>query len=95
MVMPWPLPDDSWLRPEPDPPGPPGDDVRLAAEVAYRIVGGVGLRARRITVTVQNRVVILGGVVPDVEARQLAGEVAWRVPGVADVCNALRLSTKR
>ncbi|MGX4654010.1 BON domain-containing protein [Micromonospora sp. SCSIO 07396] len=93
--MPWPLPDESWFRPQPDPPGPPGEDVRLAAEVAYRIVSGVGLRARRITVTVQNRVAILGGVVPDVDARQLAGRVAWEVPGVVDVCNAVRLTAQR
>ncbi|WFE97848.1 BON domain-containing protein [Micromonospora sp. WMMD987] len=95
MVMPWPLPDESWFRPEPGPPGPPGDDVRLAAEVAYRIVGGVGARARRITVTVQNRVAILGGLVPDAATRRFAGQVAWQVPGVVDVCNTLRLSSRR
>ncbi|MFJ6194688.1 BON domain-containing protein [Micromonospora sp. NPDC092111] len=93
--MHWPMPDDNWFRPEPDPPAPPGDDVGLAAEVAYRIVGGVGPRARQISVRVQNRVVILGGTVPDVDTRKLAGRVAWEVPGVADVCNALRLSAPR
>lgn len=43
----------------------------------------------------QNRVAILGGVVPDVDARQLAGQVAWQVPGVVDVCNAVRLAARR
>lgn len=39
----------------------------------------------------QNRVVILAGTVASPEARQVAGDLAWDVPGVFNVCNSLRL----
>ncbi|SCG43339.1 BON domain-containing protein [Micromonospora coxensis] len=94
MVMPWPLPDDSWFRAEPQPPVSGGDDAWLATEVTYRIVGGAGPRARRVSVTVQNRVAILTGSVRDPSTRQLAGELAWLVPGVADVCNSIRVRVR-
>ncbi|SCG46025.1 BON domain-containing protein [Micromonospora halophytica] len=94
MVMPWPLPDESWFRPDPQPPAPGGDDAWLAGEIAYRIVGGVGPRARGVSVTVQNRVAILTGTVRDPSTRRLAGELAWLVPGVADVCNSLRVRVR-
>lgn len=92
--MPWPFPDDpfisSWDEPEQE-----SEDLRLAALVAQRLSIDWSTRRQQITITVQNRVVILGGAVADQETRQAAGELAWDVPGVADVCNTLQLYGQR
>ncbi|MFF0175191.1 BON domain-containing protein [Micromonospora profundi] len=93
MHMPWPLPDENWFaasQPEPDSP-----DRRLEALVAQRLCADSTTRRQRIGVTVQNRVVILSGLVSDTDARQVAAELAWDVPGVFDVCNTLRLGDQR
>ncbi|MFF5072803.1 BON domain-containing protein [Micromonospora olivasterospora] len=90
--MPWPYPDDrSW----PDEPGPTDDDARIAAAVARRFGDGWTSRHRHVCIAVQNRVVILSGVVADPQTRRAAGELAWSVPDVVDVCNALRLAGPR
>ncbi|ATO13354.1 BON domain-containing protein [Micromonospora sp. WMMA1998] len=88
MMMPWPYPDFPFTGggPEPD-----GADVALASLVAQRLSTDWTTRRQQITVTVQNRVVILAGMVADPETRRVAAELAWDVPGVFDVCNALRL----
>ncbi|MEV0155155.1 BON domain-containing protein [Micromonospora sp. NPDC050686] len=88
--MSWPFPDDhmwSWRAP-----GPTGSDrdERIAAAVARRLAGDAAVRGRGITVTAQNAVVILTGVVADADTRRLASSLAWQVDGVADVCNSLR-----
>ncbi|MFE9690278.1 BON domain-containing protein [Micromonospora sp. NPDC005806] len=88
MVTPWPYPDFPFAGDEPE---PDREDVRLAALVAQRLSIDWTTRRQQITVSVQNRVVILGGTVADAQARRAAGELAWDVPGVFDVCNALRL----
>ncbi|MFC7547386.1 BON domain-containing protein [Plantactinospora sp. GCM10030261] len=95
MVMPWPMPDDRYWPSEPVPPEPDAGDMRLAASVAHWLNTDDATREQRITVTVQNRVVILTGVVADRQVRQVAGNLAWSVPGVFDVCNALRSSDGR
>lgn len=92
MVMPWPYPDFPFAG---DGPAPDGEDVRLAALVAQRLSVDWTTRRQQITVTVQNRVVILAGLVADPETRRVAGELAWDVSGVFDVCNALRLHSGR
>ncbi|MGY0005932.1 BON domain-containing protein [Micromonospora sp. I033] len=92
MVMPWPYPDFPFAG---DGPTPDGTDTRLAALVAQRLSVDWTTRRQQITVTVQNRVVILAGLVADPETRRAAGELAWDVAGVFDVCNALRLRSGR
>jgi hypothetical protein len=69
-VIPWPFPDGgpfwgSWEQPE-----PAGDDLRLAALVAQRLSIDSTTRRQQITVSVQNRVVILAGMVTDPLVRQ-------------------------
>ncbi|MFC0033327.1 BON domain-containing protein [Micromonospora chaiyaphumensis] len=91
--MPWPFPDFPFA--EDGQPAPDGADVRLAALVAQRLSIDWTTRRQQITVTVQNRVVILAGMVADAETRRVAGELAWDVSGVFDVCNALRLRAGR
>ncbi|MFE9959632.1 BON domain-containing protein [Micromonospora sp. NPDC005299] len=90
--MPWPYPDFPFAS---DGPAPDGADVRLAALVAQRLSIDWTTRRQQITVMAQNRVVILAGVVTDPETRRAAGELAWDVSGVFDVCNALRLRPAR
>ncbi|PZF94744.1 BON domain-containing protein [Micromonospora deserti] len=92
MLLPWPYPDDEAShagsgRPERD-----DEDIRLAALVAQRLSIDWTTRRQQIVVTVQNGVVILTGRVTDPYVRQAAGELAWDVQGVSDVCNALRLA---
>ncbi|MFI7435536.1 BON domain-containing protein [Micromonospora haikouensis] len=67
------------------------EDLRLAALVAQRISIDWTTRRQQISVTVQNAVVILTGLVADPTTRTAAAELAWDVPGVFDVCNALTL----
>lgn len=87
-MMPWPYPEFPFTGDQPE---PDDEDVRLAALVAQRLSIDWTTRRQRIAVSVQNRVVILSGTVADPQARQAAGELAWDVPGVFDVCNALGL----
>ncbi|MFE0591381.1 BON domain-containing protein [Micromonospora echinospora] len=95
MVLPWPFPDDDAHPSEPLPTPPTDDDTRLAAEVTQRLSGNRFTRRQRIVVEVQNRVVILGGTVESPDVRLTAGELAWGVRGVADVCNTLRLANRQ
>lgn len=93
MVLPWPIPDDpSFHAGEPE---EQTEDLRLAALVAQRLSIDWTTRRQQIVVAVQNRVVILSGSVADPDVRQVAGELAWDVPGVFDVCNTLRISIRR
>ncbi|MDG4824964.1 BON domain-containing protein [Asanoa sp. WMMD1127] len=84
------LPDDGSWRPTPRP-HRNADDVELATAVVGRLSVDPGLVDAEIQVAVQNRVVLLGGVVPSPEVRIHAGDSAWRVAGVFDVCNLLRV----
>ncbi|MEV0328029.1 BON domain-containing protein [Micromonospora echinospora] len=95
MVLPWPFPDDDAVPSEPSPTPPENDDRRIAAEVTRRLNGNRLTRRQRIVVEVQNRVVILGGTVDSPDVRLTAGELAWGVHGVADVCNTLRLTNRQ
>ena len=95
MPWPWPMPDDHSFRALWDAPQDHDEDVRLAALVAQRLSADWSTRRQQITVMVQNRVVILTGLVAGAETRRAAGELAWDVEGVADVCNALRFAGHR
>ncbi|MBM7494210.1 osmotically-inducible protein OsmY [Micromonospora luteifusca] len=95
MYMPWPLPDENWFADTSDQPEPDCEDLRIEALVAQRLSIDWTTRRQQITVSVQNRVVILAGMVSDAKARQLAAELAYDVPGVFDICNTVRLSGTR
>ncbi|SCL71019.1 BON domain-containing protein [Micromonospora peucetia] len=95
MLIPWPYPDEGGFRPEPPGLAPDDEDTRLTALVAQRLSSDWSTRRQQIVVTVQNRVVILAGIVAGPDTRQVAGEIAWDVRGVVDVCNALRLVGSR
>jgi len=101
VYLPWPQSDDGWFGdawPQVDtgyPANPDEEDLRIAAQVAQRLSIDWATRYQQITVTVQNRVVILAGLVRTAEAIQVAGELAWGVPGVYDVCNTIRIGQWR
>ncbi|MEV6489079.1 BON domain-containing protein [Actinoplanes sp. NPDC051633] len=86
MVPIWSYPGDDR---SPDDGRPPvGDDI-LVDLVAGGLLAESCVRGRRVTVMVQNRVVILEGEVDSEEAKKAAGRRAWSTPGVFDVCNLL------
>jgi hypothetical protein len=64
-------------------------DEDLAMLVAERLRRYLAGPAHRIVVEVQNRVVILEGVVATEAFRTRAHHLVWQTPGVADVCNQL------
>jgi hypothetical protein len=64
-------------------------DEDLAMLVAERLRRHLAGPAHRIVVEVQNRVVILEGVVATEAFRARAHHLVWRTAGVADVCNRL------
>ncbi|GAA0804979.1 BON domain-containing protein [Spirilliplanes yamanashiensis] len=91
-MMGWPFPDDGypdWARRR----LPPADDpdVRLTYRVAQELAADELLRGQRITVEVQQGVVLLTGSVDGERARATAGSAARAVAGVRDVSNALRV----
>ncbi|MEU4555346.1 BON domain-containing protein [Micromonospora violae] len=95
MYLPWPLPDENWFADTSDQPEPDREDLRIEALVAQRLSIDWTTRRQQITVSVQNRVVILAGLVSDPDTRRVAAELAYDVPGVFDICNTLRLSGPR
>jgi hypothetical protein len=93
--MMWPLPDDGWYpqgsrRPHPGVDG----DVRLTYEVADALLTDDRTRRQRITVEVQNGVVLLSGIVHDQRTAEVVAAVVRQVPGVRDVCNSVRTRVK-
>ncbi|WP_212990872.1 BON domain-containing protein [Actinoplanes auranticolor] len=76
--------------PRPLPAGEPVHaDRDLALRVADRLRAGLPQPGQRIVIEVQNRVVVLEGLVTDVHLRRLAHDLTWRTPDVFDVCNRL------
>ncbi|MFI7577813.1 BON domain-containing protein [Micromonospora sp. NPDC049497] len=71
-------------------PRPGSADTRLLCAVVARMQRDPRVRAERICIEVQNRVVILAGVVTAPDIVPLAGGHAWGTPGVHDVSNQLR-----
>lgn len=86
------LPGDDWFANVWHQAQPDSEDLRIEALVAQRLSIHWRTRRQQISVMVQNRVVILSGLVQHEQARQAAADLAWDVPGVHDVCNTLRLS---
>lgn len=82
---------DGWPWSGPSlPPAPPMQaDDDLAMLVAERLRGHLAGPGHRIVVEVQNRVVVLEGVVATAALRSRAHHLVWQTPGVADVCNLL------
>lgn len=91
-MTPWPYPEHHHFHNQDH---PLDEDLRLAALVAQRLSIDWTTRRQQIAVTVQNRVVILTGLVADRATRRAASELAWDVPGVFDVCNATALCGRR
>ncbi|MGC4879003.1 BON domain-containing protein [Micromonospora sp. DT43] len=92
MYLPWPLPDENWFADTSEQPVPDSGDLRIEALVAQRLSIDWTTRRQQISVRVQNGVAMLSGSVSGTDVRQVAGELAWDVPGVVDVCNMLRLA---
>ncbi len=89
-MMMWPFPDDGFSGHAARRSTGSGDaDVRLTREVAERLAADVRTRDQRITVQVQDGVVILTGALDDEDAKLVAAVTARSVAGVRDVCNAL------
>jgi osmotically-inducible protein OsmY len=64
-------------------------DDRLARSVAAQLSADPVMRHERITVSAQNGIIILIGTVSALDVAAAADAGARRMPGVADVCNAL------
>ena len=92
-MMMWPFPDDgSFTRGRSGFPAADDPDVRLTYAVADRLLSDSRIRHQRVTVEVQNRVVLLGGTVDSRSAGKATVEAARGVAGVVDVCNGLRVT---
>jgi hypothetical protein len=93
--MTWPLPDDGWgFQGARRPPPEIDRDVRLTYEVADALLADDRTRCLRVTVEVQNGVVLLSGTVHDQRTKEVATALVRRVLGVRDVRNALRTRVK-
>jgi osmotically-inducible protein OsmY len=62
----------------------------LANAVVDQLIADPELVGAEIEIAVQNRVVILAGHAPSPEVRIRAGDSAWQVTGVFDVCNLIK-----
>ncbi|MFC0531714.1 BON domain-containing protein [Phytohabitans kaempferiae] len=91
MAVLWPYPEDAFFHgAQPGrPSGRAEADQRVAEGVMARLLGHDRTGDQRIEVDVQNRVAILSGSVDSLEVVIIAGDLAWRTPGIADVCNML------
>jgi hypothetical protein len=90
--MMWPLPNDGSFPYGPRKPlRAEGPDVRLTYQVAEALLADNRTRRQRITVEVQNRVVLLTGVVDCQQTRAAAITVTRAVPEVRDICDGLRM----
>lgn len=67
-------------------------DEEIAEEVRQAIAGQGTIDLAKISVTVLNGIVTLGGEVPDKELKRLVADVAYDVPSVLDVHNLLTLA---
>ncbi|MFE0529567.1 BON domain-containing protein [Micromonospora parva] len=85
--VPWFLPDDfpSLVQIQ-----PASADTQLACRLLDSMQRDPRLRHERICIEVQNRVVILDGVVTCADVSTEAHARAWSTPGVYDVNNRLR-----
>jgi hypothetical protein len=89
-MMMWPFPDDGFPGHADRRSTEHGDaSLRLTHQVAERLAADERTRDQRITVEVQNGVVILTGAVDGADAKLVAGITARGVHGVRDVCDAL------
>ena len=64
-------------------------DDAVAHLVAGGLLGDLDVRAGRLDVLVQNRVVIVKGDVPSEDVRLAVLRRVWATPGVFDVCDLL------
>lgn len=93
IMMMWPPPDDpSGSDPQRRFPARADPDVRLTCQIADRLLADARIRRQRVTVKVQNRVVLLSGTVDAPAVKQAVADVARTTEGVVDVCNALSVT---
>ncbi|MDG4824957.1 BON domain-containing protein [Asanoa sp. WMMD1127] len=94
MIFPFPppMPGDGWFQ-RPQGARRPSQDDLLAIAVLNELSADTRLAGGEILVEVQNRVVILDGVVPSTYTRHAAGDAAWRVDGVFDVANRIAVES--
>jgi hypothetical protein len=93
--MMWPLPDDGWGFQSARRPSASADrDVRLTYEVAEALLADDRTRQLRVTVEVQNGVVLLSGTVPDQHTAEVVTALVRQVSGVRDVSNMMRTLVK-
>lgn len=91
--MMWPFPDEgSFSGDRRRFPGMDDPDVRLTYRVAEALLNDARTRHQRVTVEVQNRVVLLGGVVDERSVKVVVRDIARAVPGVTDTCDAIRVA---
>ncbi|MCM4083833.1 BON domain-containing protein [Paractinoplanes hotanensis] len=65
-------------------------DDRLADLAAENLSSDPLVRGSRLEIIVQNGVVILQGELESEEAREAARRRAWTLPGIRDVCDAVK-----
>jgi len=90
----WPLPADGFPnehRPRPS----TSQEAAAAWRVRSRLHEDPSLPDEGITVRVQNRVAVLHGTVPSVQAHDRAGRLARDVGDIDDVCNGLRITGRQ
>jgi hypothetical protein len=93
--MMWPLPDEGWgFQGAQRPPESVDRDVRLTGEVADALLADERTRQQRVTVEVQNGVVLLSGTVPDARTAEVVTALVRQVPSVRDVSNTMRTRVK-
>ena len=66
-------------------------DTAITTQIKGQLVANTSLRKGDISVTTNNGVVTLSGMVPSEDLRRLAGEIARNTGGVTRVDNELRV----
>jgi osmotically-inducible protein OsmY len=70
-------------------------DERLLDTVAESLLGDEAITGGHLHLQAQNGVVILDGEIDTEDTRAAVSERVWAVPGVTDVCDALRVTGRR
>lgn len=92
-MMMWPFPDDGSFSDGRRRSSAADDpDVRLTCQLAEALLADVRTRHQRITVEVQNRVVLLSGTVDKRSVKQVARDITREASGVVDICDSLQVT---
>jgi osmotically-inducible protein OsmY len=88
---PWAMPENPGRRPC----GQGGADHWLLRTVAEALLADPAVTGGHLDLRIQNGVVILDGEVDTADTSAAVTQRVWSIPGVADVCNALRVTGRR